>query len=68
MVATLGTAQTLAWASSYYLPAVLAMTQRLFPDARRLALLVEDDPEIANDRHLVIEVDVSGLDARNAGV
>jgi hypothetical protein len=46
-----------------YLPSVLAMTQRLFPDARRWALLVEDDPEIANDRHIVIEVDVTGLDA-----
>src|SRR5207302_3758916 len=48
---------------SAYLPAVLAMTQRLFPDARRFAVLVEDDPEIANDRHIVIEVDVTGLDA-----
>ncbi len=47
---------------SAYLPAVLAMTQRLFPDARRMAVLVEDDPEIANDRHIVLEVDVCGLD------
>ena len=46
-----------------YLPAVLAMTQRLFPDALRLALRVEDDPEIPNDAHLIIEVDIPFLDA-----
>ena len=44
-----------------YLPQVLAMTRQLFPDARRLAIDVEDDPEIPQDRHLVIEVDVAGL-------
>jgi hypothetical protein len=44
-----------------YLPAVLEMTQRHFPNARRMAVIVEDDPEIANDRHIVIEVDVAGL-------
>ena len=46
-----------------YLPAVLEMTVRRFPDARRLAVLVEEDPEIANDRHIVIEVDVAGITA-----
>jgi hypothetical protein len=46
-----------------YLAAVLDMTRRRFPDARRFALLVEDDPEIADDRHLVIEVDVAGIPA-----
>jgi hypothetical protein len=45
-----------------YLPAVLAMTQRQFPDARRIQLQIEDDPEIPGDRHLVIEVDVTALD------
>lgn len=48
---------------SAYLPAVLAMTQRHFPDARRMAILVEQDPEIASNTYLVIEVDVTGLDA-----
>lgn len=41
------------------LPAVLEATQRLFPTAQRCALVVEEDPEIANDRHIVIEVDVA---------
>ena len=31
-----------------YLPAVLQMTQRRFSDARRLAVWVEEDPEIPN--------------------
>jgi hypothetical protein len=46
-----------------YLPAVLEMTQRRFPNALRLAVLVEEDPEIANDRHIVIEVDVAEITA-----
>jgi hypothetical protein len=41
-----------------YLPAVLELLSRTFPTARRFAVLVEDDPEIANDRHIVFEVDV----------
>lgn len=43
-----------------YLPAVLEMTRRIFPDVP-LTVLVEDDPEIANDRHIVFEVDVTAL-------
>lgn len=39
------------------LPGFLEVTRRVFPTARRLAVVVEDDPEIANDRHIVIEVD-----------
>ena len=39
------------------LPGLLVMTRRVFPTAA-LAVLVEDDPEIANDRHIVFEVDV----------
>ncbi len=46
-----------AGVEAYLLP-VVEMTQRVFPDARRLAVLVEEDPEIANDRHIVLEVDV----------
>ena len=44
-----------------YLTPVLKMAQRRFPDARRMALLVEEDPEIADDRHIVIEVDLAGV-------
>lgn len=36
------------------LPAVVELTRRLFPDAT-LSVIVEDDPEIANDWHIVIE-------------
>ncbi len=46
-----------------HLPPVLTMTQRLFPDARRIQAQIEDDPEIPCDRHLVIEVDVPPLNA-----
>jgi hypothetical protein len=38
-----------------YLPAVLAMTRRIFPTWPAQVLL-EDDPEIANDWHIVLEV------------
>src|SRR5436309_2481565 len=41
-----------------YLPALADLVRRVFPTARRYAVLVEDDPEIANDRHIVFEVDV----------
>ncbi len=50
-----------AGVADYLLP-VLEMTQRIFPDARRLEVLVEEDPEIANDRHIVLEVDVPDRD------
>jgi hypothetical protein len=43
-----------------YLPAVLEMTRRIFPDVPP-TVLVEDDPEIANDRHIVFQVDVTAL-------
>jgi hypothetical protein len=38
---------------SEYLPAVIEMTRRVYPDAA-LSVVVEDDPEIANDRHIVL--------------
>ncbi len=41
-----------------YLPAILELTRHVFPVARRLDVLVEDDPEIAGDRHIVFEVEV----------
>ena len=48
-----------------YLPTVLEMTQRIFPNALR-SLLVEDDREIGNDRHIVIRVQVDHLDVTQA--
>jgi hypothetical protein len=45
-----------------YLPAVLAMTRRIFPSAP-MKVLVEDDPEIANDRHIVVEVELANMPA-----
>jgi hypothetical protein len=47
------------------LPAVLELTQRLFPKAT-LRVQVEDDPEIANDRHLVIVVKAPYLSVAEA--
>jgi len=38
-----------------YLPRILEMTERVFASARRITVLVEDDPEI-DDRYMVIEV------------
>src|SRR5438093_2252030 len=45
---------------SEYLPAVLAMTQAIY-SGRDITIVLEDDPEIANDRHIVFNVDVTGL-------
>jgi hypothetical protein len=47
----------------HYLPAVLTMTQRQFPNARRVQVQIEEDPEIPDDRHLVIDVETPVLDA-----
>jgi hypothetical protein len=44
-------------------PAMLKMTEQLFPEARRIGLSLEADPEIPNDFHILIEVDVPSLDA-----
>ncbi len=41
-----------------YLTAVLQATRRIFPMAKRRAIYVEEDPEIANDRHIVVEAEV----------
>ena len=41
-----------------YLPTVFDTTQRLFSTASRLAVQVTEDPEIANDRHIVFQVEV----------
>jgi hypothetical protein len=44
-----------------YLPAVQVMTERVFPNAP-VTVRLEDDPEIVDERHIVFEVDVAGLD------
>jgi hypothetical protein len=48
-----------------YLPGVLEMTQRVFP-AAAISTLVEDDPEIPNDRHLVVRVVLEGVGVEQA--
>lgn len=40
-----------------YLPAVLAMTRRIFP-TWPIKVFLEDDPEIADDWHIILEVQV----------
>ena len=47
------------------LPAVLRMTQRLYPQAT-LDVSIDDDPEIANDRHLLIHVHNGDLSVEEA--
>ena len=42
-----------------YLPAMLEITDRVFPKPLGRAVVVDDDPEIAGDRHIVFEVDVA---------
>jgi hypothetical protein len=39
----------------------LEITRRVFPSARRLAVYLEDDPEIADLKFIVYEVEVPGL-------
>ena len=41
-----------------YLYPVLEMTRRVFPSARRFDVLLADDPEIPDDRHIVLELEV----------
>jgi hypothetical protein len=47
---------------SAYLPAVVEMTRRIFPMAP-MQVIVEGDPEIANDYHIVLEVAVPDWEA-----
>jgi hypothetical protein len=50
---------------SDYLPAVVEMTRQLFPHCP-LTVQVEDDPEIVNDRHIVLIVKDIGLEVAQA--
>jgi hypothetical protein len=45
-----------------FLEPVLEMTRRHFPEARRFAAFVEDDPELRDVRFLVLEVDLPYCD------
>jgi hypothetical protein len=46
---------------SAYLPAVLKMTREIFQGAT-IRVELEDDPEIANDWHIVLMVCAKGMD------
>lgn len=42
-----------------YLPELVEWARQVYPSATRFDVFTEDDPEIANDRHIVFELDVS---------
>lgn len=44
-----------------FLPAVWEMTTQMFPSALRTRLYVEEDPEIADQKYLVVDVEIAGL-------
>jgi hypothetical protein len=41
-----------------YLPDLIELASQVYPCATRFDVFVEGDPEIANDRHIVFELDV----------
>jgi hypothetical protein len=41
-----------------YLPRLIELARQVYPTATRFEVFTEDDPEIANDRHIVFELDV----------
>jgi hypothetical protein len=41
-----------------YLPELIEWARQVYPTATRFEVFTEDDPEIANDRHIVFELDV----------
>jgi hypothetical protein len=48
-----------------YLPQLVWWARQVYPGATRFDVFTEDDPEIANDRHIVFELDVP-LDVEQA--
>src|SRR2546428_750710 len=44
-----------------FLPKVLDLIRRIFPSAAGLNVVVTEDPEIADDKHIVFEVQAAGL-------
>ena len=45
-----------------YLHPVLQMTDQVFRN-RPITVSIDEDPEIVNDRHIIVDVDVTGLNA-----
>jgi hypothetical protein len=41
-----------------YLPELVVLARQVYASATRFEVFTEDDPEIANDRHIVFELDV----------
>jgi hypothetical protein len=41
-----------------YLAPLIELARQVYPSATRFEVFTEDDPEIANDRHIVFELDV----------
>jgi hypothetical protein len=41
-----------------YVTPLIDLTRRIYPTATRFDVFLEDDPEIANDRHIILELDV----------
>ena len=41
-----------------YLLPLIELARQVYPSATRFDVFTEDDPEIANDRHIVFELDV----------
>src|SRR5438874_13397986 len=48
-----------------YIPAILNMTRQIFSNST-MQVAVEDDPEIADDRHIILEVSVRNMDVSQA--
>ncbi|HEY1860959.1 MAG TPA: hypothetical protein VGG61_11420 [Gemmataceae bacterium] len=44
-----------------FLEPMLEMTRRVFPNARKLSVCLEEDWEIANERWIAFEVQMAGL-------
>jgi hypothetical protein len=45
-----------------YLPALIQLAQRIYPD-RPLKIVIEDDPELSYNRTIVFQVDVGNMDS-----
>ncbi len=48
-----------------YLEPLIEVARQVYPTATRFEVFTEDDPEIANDRHIVFDLDVD-LDVERA--
>lgn len=48
-----------------YLPDLVELARQVYPGATRFDIFTEEDPEIAEDRHIVFELDVP-LDVQQA--